>query len=363
MRVIFRTDASLQIGIGHVMRCLTLADALRAAGTCCAFICREHKGNLIRMIAERSYSVFALPVAISHEFNGAVGSLAHAHWLAASQEQDAEESARILANLQPDCLIVDHYGIGARWEMAVKSHCSRLMVIDDLSDRRHDCDLLLNQNFGSCPESYHGLVPNHCVLLCGSQYALLRPEFAALRARSLRRRNGGRLGHLLITLGGVDKDNATCTVLQALLMSRLPYDCRISVVLGTTAPWLTQVRSLAAQLPWPVDVQVGVAEMAALVADCDLAIGSGGSSSWERCCLGVPALTMILAENQVAVVNALSAVGAIEKIESTRSVGEQLCELIDSLLDCPEKLMRMALAAASVTTGLGTRLVAEHVRN
>src|SRR5690606_15243077 len=124
------------------------------------------------------------------------------------------------------------------------------------------------------------------IVLCGSQYALLRPDFAALRAYSLRRRERPQLRHLLLTMGGVDKDNATGRVLQALTASELPASCRITVVMGATAPWLAEVRQLAEQLPWSTSVRVGVSDMAQLMADSDLAIGAAGATSWERCCLG-----------------------------------------------------------------------------
>ena len=250
MKIAFRVDASLQIGTGHVMRCLTLADALAAQGADCLFICREHQGNLIEHIRNKGYCVHALPVlpsvcASSLAINTVSDeqSLAHSHWLGATQVEDAAACAAILAGVKPDWLIVDHYALDARWELALKSHYRKLMVIDDLADRPHLCDLLLDQTFGRDAEDYHELVPAISRLLCGSRYALLRPEFAALRDYSLQRRANPQLRQLLITMGGVDKDNATGQVLEALRGCALPAQCHITVVMGTTAPWLDEVSS------------------------------------------------------------------------------------------------------------------------
>ncbi|MGB5855922.1 MAG: UDP-2,4-diacetamido-2,4,6-trideoxy-beta-L-altropyranose hydrolase, partial [Oceanisphaera sp.] len=248
MRVAFRADASLQIGTGHVMRCLTLADALKANGAECYFICREHSGNLISFIQNKGYVVYTLPYLETDAADfiaEAEAYLAHAAWLGASQQQDAEQCRAILTRLQPDLLIVDHYALDICWEKALSAYYRRLMVIDDLADRPHDCGILLDQTFGRNADDYSTLVSDSCVLLCGSSYALLRPEFSTLRGYSLQRRENPKLEHLLITMGGVDKDNATGQVLEALRTCELPEQCRITVVMGATAPWLANIRQLA----------------------------------------------------------------------------------------------------------------------
>src|SRR5690606_6293543 len=184
-------------------------------GVECKFICREYPGNLIGNIRSKGYDVNVLPAPVessAHVINSSVSQPAHAHWLGTTQELDADDCALILADLQPEWLVVDHYALDARWELALKPHYRKLMVIDDLADRVHACDLLLDQTFGRQRGDYRGKVSADCQLLCGSQYALLRPEFADLRPYSLLRRAGPRLRQVLITMGGVDKDNSTCQV-------------------------------------------------------------------------------------------------------------------------------------------------------
>lgn len=367
MKVAFRTDASLQMGSGHVMRCLTLADALKAQGADCHFISRAHPGHLLEVIRQRGYKVNSL-VAPVHPAQAAIKNIvnqtsilqqepAHAAWLGSTWQTDAQETAAILANLQPDWLVVDHYALDKRWEEVLAPHYRKLLVIDDLADRPHRCDLLLDQNLGSQPEDYAQWVPAHCQVLTGPQYALLRPEFAALRPYSLQRRQAQPpLRQLLITMGGVDQPNATGQVLQALKTCALPADCRITVVMGLTAPWLQSVRELAAQMPWPTEVVVNVNNMAQRMADSDLAIGAAGSTSWERCCLGLPTLMVVLAENQQPSAQTLETARAARLIGGVSDIAIQLPlavrELINS--DCQ---MQMSLAASAIADGQGVEKI------
>lgn len=367
MRIVFRVDASLEIGTGHVMRCLTLADALAAKGADCEFICRAHQGNLIEFIRGNGYVALVLPIAneagagsIAPGQGDYAADLAHSHWLGATQTQDAEACALFLAAQKPDWLIVDHYALDAHWERAVAPHYRKLMVIDDLADRPHACDLLLDQTFSRNVADYRALVPADCSLLCGSQYALLRAEFAALRPYSLQRRARPALRELLITMGGVDKDNATGQVLQALRTCPLPVDCRVTVVMGSTAPWLDEVRKQAQDMPWPTRVLVGVSDMAQLMADSDLAIGAAGATSWERCCLGLPTIMLVLADNQDKIAEALYEAGAVHFFD-TQKIKNQ--PLITPEYLVPLKLSAMGRAAAEITDGLGAAKVAETLIN
>lgn len=366
MNVVIRADASLQMGTGHVMRCLTLADALAARGADCQFICRAHEGNLIEFIRGKGYVAHALPIA--HEAStgltapgpeASTPDLAHSHWLGARQAQDAEACGPILAAQRPDWLIADHYALDARWERALAPHYRKLMVIDDLADRPHACDLLLDQTFGRDAADYRPFVPAACRLLCGSQYALLRPEFAALRPYSLQRRARPALRELLITMGGVDKDNATGQVLQALRTCPLPADCRITVVMGATAPWLEEVRTQAQDMPWPTRVLVGVSDMAQLMADSDLAIGAAGATSWERCCLALPSAMMVLAANQRHAARLLEQANAVRMLDLTANLQKGLAEFINEIFTSETCLAQLRDSASKVTDGKGCEHVAD----
>lgn len=360
MKIALRVDASLQIGTGHVMRCLTLADALKAQGADCHFISRAHPGHLLEVIDQRGYKVHRLAAPLIH--TQTVQEPAHAAWLGSTWQTDAADTATILAGLQPDWLVVDHYALDQRWEETLAPHYRKLLVIDDLADRAHNCDLLLDQNLGRQPAHYDQWVPAHCRVLTGPYYALLRPEFTALRAYSLQRRQAQpALRQLLITMGGVDQPNATGQVLQALKTCALPADCRITVVMGLTAPWLQNVQELAAQMPWPTDVVVNVSDMAQRMADSDLAIGAAGSTSWERCCLGLPTLMVVLADNQQEAAAHLQKAGAATCLEFTRLLHQDLHNQLPSLINHPVLRNQMSNCASAITTGLGTERIVSYM--
>ena len=173
MNVAFRVDASEKIGTGNLMRCLTLAEALRNEGARVQFFCRRHPGNLIEFLKLRSMPVTALPAP---EKSNAISDYdGYASWLGVSQEEDAEQVINLLAGIQPQWLVVDHYGIDETWEQRLLPHAHQIMVIDDLANRRHKCSLLLDQNYTSTAR-YRSLIPNDCKVMLGPKFAMLRPQ-------------------------------------------------------------------------------------------------------------------------------------------------------------------------------------------
>lgn len=352
MKVVIRADASIEIGTGHVMRCLTLADVLKNQGAEVSFICREHKGNLIHYIEEKGYFVSKLDnhfpsTDISNKSDNS--PLVHAGWLGSTQNEDAEACDSILETIIPDWLIVDHYAIDYRWQNQLKKYFKKLMVIDDLADRKHECDLLLDQTFGRKKYSYNELVPHSCKLLLGSQYALLRPEFSQWREYSLQRRIAPELKNILVSMGGVDQNNVTSQVLKILKTCVLPEELTITIILGIASPNIEMVKKIAATMPNITEVKVGVDNMAELMANADLAIGAAGATTWERCCLGVPSILVVLAENQKIIAQNI----AENNIGVALEVN-QLNTLCDSLVYVKSHLKSFSLNSAEVINGNGT---------
>lgn len=346
-RVIFRADASVRIGTGHVMRCLTLGDALRAGGAEVLFLCRPLAGDLRGLIAARGHRVLALP-ALAERPPQAVGK-GPAEWLGISEAGDAADCLRLLAGAEPAAwLVADHYAIGRDWQSRMRQACRRVMVLDDLADREHDCDLLLDPGLGRSTAEYAALLPPGAVPLLGPDYALLRPEFAAHRAASLARRAKPELRRILVTLGGADIDNATSAVLDALEGSRVPAGVEITVVMGASAPWLDAVRARAGQMRFPVRVLAGVGTIAEVMTASDLAIGAAGGTAWERCCLGLPSIQMVMAPNQAGIGQALAAAGAAVSVASAREAAGALDALIASGGLLPWLAATAARAAAIV---------------
>lgn len=356
MHIAFRTDASLHIGTGHVMRCLTLADALRERGVQSTFICRPHPGHLLDLIQQRGHKAKAL--AQADNSYTAPADPCHASWLGTDWASDAEQMHQALDYQVVDWLVVDHYALDRRWEKTMRPHTRRIMAIDDLADRPHECDLLLDQNLGRKPKDYGGLLSCKTQTLLGPAYALLRPEFAHWREQSLKRHAQPQLKNLLITMGGVDQSNATGQVLDALTHCELPSDLRITVVMGSNNPWLAQVQAQAATMRCPTHVLVGVSNMAQLMTESDLCIGAAGGSLWERCALGLPSLVLILAVNQYRGAMALQAHDAAWVVGDMHQLMEKMVELLNNDAQAAT-LRKMSRAAAKLVAGNGVSKVVE----
>lgn len=334
------------------MRCLTLAHALRERGAICRFISRLHSGNLNDRIRQQGFEVIDLPC----RSDSVINADSYSSWLGASQEDDAADTLAGLAE-HTDWIIVDHYAIDARWESRVRKSCARLMVIDDLANRNHDCDLLLDQNLGRLPADYASLVPSGCTVLTGPMRALLRPEFVAARVQRLNKNPASAVRQLLINMGGIDLNNVTTSVLQTLKKVAFPEACHIVIVMGQQAPGLQSVRDIAATLAWSSEIIVDTDNMAALMAASDLAIGAAGGSAWERCCVGLPTVMLTLAENQLTGAAALDAAGCAKWVKKWTPDGEEIKLAIEAWLE-PESLQYAVEACLNTTDGEGAIRIA-----
>jgi UDP-2,4-diacetamido-2,4,6-trideoxy-beta-L-altropyranose hydrolase len=333
MNIVIRADSSLDIGTGHVMRCLTLANIMAGRGATVAFICRKDAGHLCDQVEQAGFAVACLS-PLSEPGNAA---------------QDAQESYRAVQRLgfKADLIVVDHYCLDERWERALRPVARRILVIDDLADRAHDCDVLLDSNLHDSPESrYAGLVGEQTRVFVGPQYALLRPEFDRIAPRT--RDNG--VGRMLIFFGGADPSNETLKIIHALraLDARAP---RSVMVLGPINPHAEKVRQLASGLPG-IELIGATHEMARLMADADLALGTCGGAAWERCVLGLPALVVVSAANQRDDARILHSLGAVCNLGEARETGaERWAAAIAALQDDPDALMTMSQAAQAVMRG------------
>lgn len=360
MCVVFRVDASTEIGTGHVMRCLTLADALTRVGADCHFICRNHIGNMNDYIRQRGYPVYELISSDAIPVDASKAELQHEHWLQVPWADDAAQSYDVMQRerICADWLVLDHYALDARWQREMKPTFERLMVIDDLADRQHVADLLLDQNLGRAAADYDGLVPESCIRLMGPRYAMLRPEFAQWRSYSLKRRQNPELKHILVTMGGVDKDNITGQILNALAGVELPSDMRITVVMGAKALWSQSICKQAERMSVPARVLTGVTNMAQTMAEADFAFGAAGTTTWERCSLGLPSLLFVLAENQRELARAVHERGAA--VESSAVTSAEIVEHF-SRASARQQLIGMTNAAQQITDGNGARRVLQQL--
>lgn len=349
MRVFFRVDSSITIGIGHLMRCLTLADALAETGVKCHFIHRAHPSHLAELIEDRGHKVTLLSSPKDSTVKIADGD--YDAWLGVSQEKDSEETIKALGNTKPKWLIVDHYGLDSEWECRLKPYTEKIFVIDDIANRIHACDLLLDQNYGSTKEKYSEYLAKDCLVLTGAKYALLRPEFAQWREYSLRRRDKSKeLNSILINFGGVDKENYTGRALEQLKKAKITSKIEVTVVMGASAPHTEIIRKQSKKLPFRTIVKSNVYNMAELMSNTDLAIGAAGATSWERCCLGLPTIQLVLAENQRLVADKLSKANAVILIND-------LSEITELLEKANGFLSSLSQESRRITDGLGCQNV------
>ena len=347
-RIAFRTDSSFTIGTGHLFRCLTLADALRRRGASVFFICGELHGNRNEFIGNKGYVVHALPPRMSGDKGKSFP--AHRHWSGIDWEIDAMNTLGFLAGMPKLAwLVVDHYALDMRWERQMLPFAEKIMVIDDLADRLHECDLLLDQNLHRGPElRYEGLVPDRCERLLGPAYALLRPEFSAAR-KELRRRDGS-VRRIFVFFGGSDLSSETVKTLEAIrLVNRS--DIAVDVVVGASNPCEGRIREICKGMHG-IRCHYQVDNMAELMAAADLAIGAGGTTTWERCCLGLPSLVMVLADNQREVADAMAAAGAIRNVGWHADVtSSALAEEIRAALASPGRLSAMSERSIAIMGG------------
>lgn len=333
--VVFRCDASPGIGGGHVARCLGYADAFAAAG--------------YRVLFAISPETMACAPGL--------GRSAHERLTLARQEEALAQGLEAGGVGAADVLVFDLFGSGAREETAARTATRRLVVVDDMHDRPHDCDLLVNTSASATPAHYAGLVPEDCRLLLGPDYAPLAPAFAELRESTLRRRErGDAVARLLVSFGLTDPVDATSVALEALRPIAPPH---VDVVIGAQAPHLARVRAACAG--WAT-LHVDSAEMPRLMAEADLAIGAAGSTAWERCCLGLPSVAIAIVDNQRGIAAALARAGAASVFDDPRDATvARLRAAIAALLAEPERRVDMARAAAAMCDGVGARRLVEAI--
>jgi len=355
MNVVFRVDASVRIGTGHLFRCMTLAESLRERGAQIRFISREHTGNLISLLHQRDLQVITLP---GQAINDPAMLEAYSSWLGATQSEDAEQTIKALNDFKPDWLVVDHYGIDAEWEQEIRPHVGRLMVIDDLFNRRHDCDVLLNQNYyPDGKRRYSGLVrEDTCRLLVGQRYALLRPEYASFR-KNLRIRDG-KVKRVLVFFGGTDPQNMTGMALDALSLDGLKH-LEVDVVIGSNNPNRNLIERQVANRD-RTTLYEPRPNLADLMAWADLAIGAGGTTTWERMCLGLPAVIVTIAENQRPFAEALSEKKlAFYAGHSSEVSTENLFKFVLGLISDSSLLAEVSAQNNVMVDGLGAERVRE----
>ena len=333
------------------MRCLALADALRRRGEIVKFICRRIPTRMYELAHSKGHTVTLLDSAICSDTD----ELAHSHWLGTSQHTDAELTIDAINGKTVQWLIVDHYGLDARWESVQRESAENILAIDDLADRAHECDALLDQNLHEEMQARYSVrVPPGCALLLGPKYALLREEFRKARP-SMRVRDGG-VRRILILMGGVDADKLTLRAIDA--VSSLSHSVEVDVVISLQNPAREEIREACERNDYAMHVQPP--NIAEFMVSADLSIGSAGSTSWERCCLGLPTICITEASNQEPIAAALDAAGAIVNLGDKAQVGvPDIVASLTVLIEQRDRLKSMSSNASMLVDGMGADRVAD----
>jgi UDP-2,4-diacetamido-2,4,6-trideoxy-beta-L-altropyranose hydrolase len=351
--IAIRTDASHQIGIGHVMRCLTLANELRKQNNATVFfVTRKAEGNAEEKIKDAGFEYVELDTGV----DAPISYLNHGNWLRAPQLSDAEEFKSALNRrgvFYVDLVIVDHYGIDYLWHKQIKNFTKKIFVIDDLGDRLHDCDYLLDQTYSCKADKYKNLVSSECNQYLGTLYALLRPEFEGLQPVKVDENS------LLVMFGGTDPDNLTLKVLN--VIENMSYLDKINVVLSGSAKNLVEV-STYCQSRDLISLHISPNNIAKLMAESKLAIGAAGTTSWERCVAGLPTVAVIQAFNQREIASSLQKAGVISYIEAN-NIDDQLKDKVSEWLIALSKDNDYMEKCLDVCDGYGTNRVVSGILN
>ena len=353
MLVMIRTDASQQIGSGHVFRCLTLAETLRESGVTIEFITRNHLGNLNNQIRNRGIKVNLLPDSI---VKSKITLEGYEQWLNVTQEEDAEETIRSLAGKKIDWLIIDHYALDYKWEDKLRPYTKKIMVIDDLANRSHDCDLLLDQNYIHDKYRYNQLTAPDTIKLLGPKYALLRKDFVGNLEKQPNHYH--EINRVFLFFGGADPDDLTSTALQVLSQPKLKH-LLVDVVIGSSNPHQAKLQNQIKKHS-NVKLHIQVDNIAELMTKADIALGAGGSTTWERMAIGLPSIVVTIAENQIAFTKALDKEGYLKWLGNADQIDENTIynALIDAI-ENPHQLLELSHKGKQLVDGRGVQRVSQ----
>jgi UDP-2,4-diacetamido-2,4,6-trideoxy-beta-L-altropyranose hydrolase len=352
VKVLIRADASISIGSGHIARCMTLADVLRKDGAEVVFACRQLPGHLLQRLEDQGFVTHALPgtypQATVQDHETDVDIEAPLAWQA-----DIDALAAVLgAQARFDWLIVDHYGLDARWESAARPFADHLMAIDDLANRPHAVDLLLDQNFSAqvVDQAYAPWIGAECKALLGPRFALLREQFHCAPIAI-----GPQVKRVVVNFGGFDAARQVHNAMLAL--SGFP-DLEVDFVAGLHNPdWDAMSRLVAGRPHWRLHALVS--DFFRLLQQADLFIGAGGGTTWERAALGLPTICVSVANNQALNAQLLAQAGGHLYLGPHEALDRQ--RLIDAIaVMCANRELRQSFAARShaLVDGLGAKRVA-----
>ena len=345
MKVAIRADGSPFIGMGHVMRCLSLAAALRQSGCDVEFLSRFEPG--MTQIHEQGFIVQpvagGLPDGLGKEFEPA---------------QDTDEVCQLLSSGGYDALVTDSYRLNDDYFLHVRRRVEASFYIDDLNRFPVVVDAVINGNINAEELGYNAW-PNSIQRWLGCRYNLLRPEFAALPHREPPR----KANNILIVAGGGDAGQLLLLLAESLIELAQTEQFTLQLVAAARSAADDKLKQLVLRYPAQIKIHRGVTEMARLMQRCDLAISAGGSTLYELCAAGVPRLAVVLASNQQGIVDAMVRQGVVLSLGSADEItASGVVAGVERLVqDLPER-ERMAQQGRKLVDGLGALRVAQKIK-
>jgi UDP-2,4-diacetamido-2,4,6-trideoxy-beta-L-altropyranose hydrolase len=358
MKIIFRTDASLYIGNGHLVRCLNLARSLKKLNAECIFICRDFKNKLFENIRKENFKLILLPI-VDSEINKKIkikneSSYFDRHKL--NWQHDAEETIEALDREQIDLLIIDHYEIDTKWEKKLRQYSKKIMVIDDLNNRNHDCDFFLNQNLGSSEILYQELLPSKCKQFHGPKFALLNPIYSLSKLKLINRL--GKINRTLIYFGGSNDSIKLTEITIEIFSDPELINIKLDIVINSDIDGLFDIEKIASKRGL-IEIHHDLPNLAKLMLNADLAIGAGGSTTWERCAMGLPSIIVVSAENQKLSSDNMSSLGAAYVFYPNKNLKTQIKNSIIKLQKNINIYKNMSNQALSICDGNGAERISE----
>lgn len=339
--LVFRTDSGNGIGWGHTMRCFALAQKFKEKNHHVSFIVRKHPNNISDLLKEQDFDIFYLKEK-------------NYYW-----KNDALQTKKIIERIgNVDWLIVDNYRLDIRWEKFLKSYVKKLMIIDDMTLRIHECDLLLDQNYYKNSKIYNKFIPKKCKLLIGPKFALLRKDFYQKR-KKLKARNG-QINKILVSLGGTDNTNETIKIMNGIneLNNK---KINVDLLMTNSNKKHTKFQKTFSKFS-NITIHHKNFNMAELMKQADLSIGAGGSSTWERCCLGLPSIVSITAKNQIQLTKEMEKKGCIINLGMSKKIlSKNYTDTINNLNK--SALSQMSKNGLKLVDGKGTSRVTKEMLN
>jgi UDP-2,4-diacetamido-2,4,6-trideoxy-beta-L-altropyranose hydrolase len=352
MNIAFRVDSSSKIGTGHVIRCMTLATQLKNLAFNVYFICKPMMGDIVNSIKSKGYDVILLNSADRDDESD--------DFSVNSCNSDSQQVIDLCSLLSLDLIILDHYFLNYSWEKAVKDH-SKLMCISDFPAGPRACDILLDSSLSRDHAEYRLDVSSDCLLMTGSDYVMVRPEFALSRSLGAVSK---QVSKILVTMGGADPQDYTSRIIkiisqyEAYDLSNIQFD----IVLGRSYQFTPLVLNLISTSKFNYVIHEYIDDMAGLMKDMDVIIAAAGTTLWECFSLGIPTIAVQIADNQQYNVDSCSRAGAIIPINQDCDLESSLIAALGDVLGTNNIRHSLRDNGLNICDGQGAKRVAENIR-